>query len=113
MIACPQYRDLETDIYKTAVEAGVLNGGFSRNQLGLCPQTCLLKIKTEMSVSIGLCLCGHQSHRSRQEGRKGLKSVTAVVPKIAKQCAANAFKQKYCADPGAIYMEATAGQTNK
>ena len=55
----------------------------------------------------------NQSHRSRQEGRKGLKSVTAVVPKIAKQCAANAFKQKYCADPGAIYMEATAGQTNK
>ena len=54
-------RDLETDIYNIAVKAGVLSGGFSRNQFDLCPQNCLLKIKTEkMSVSICLCLCGQR-----------------------------------------------------
>ena len=75
-------RDLETDIYKIAVKAGVLNGGFSRNQFDLCPQSCLLKIKTEkMSVSISLCLCGQRSQRSRHQESKGLENVTAVVPK--------------------------------
>jgi len=68
------HRDLETDIYKIAVKARVLNGGFSRNHFDLCPQTCLLKIEIEMSVSIGLCLCGQRSQRSRQAGRKGLKN---------------------------------------
>ena len=82
-------RDLETDIYKIAVKAGVLTGGFSRNQFDLCLQNCLLKIKIAMSVSIGPCLCGQRSQRSRQEGRKGLKkNVTAVVLKkcLTKRC---------------------------
>ena len=58
------HKDLETHIYKIAVQAGVLNGGCSRNQFDLCPpKNCLLKIKIKMSVSISLCLAvnGHSA----------------------------------------------------
>ena len=108
-------RDLETNIYKIAVKAGVLNGGFSRNQLDLCPQNCLLKIKIEkMSVSISLCLCGQRSQRSRHQEGKCLENVTAVVPKNAKQSVANAsFKQQYCAVPGAVEAAQLYKQMNQ
>ena len=76
------HRDLDTDRYKIAFQAGVLNGGCSRNQFDLCPQNCLLKIRIEkMSVSISLCLCGQRSQRSQRQEGKGLKNVTALVPK--------------------------------
>ena len=35
------HRDLETEINKIAVLAGVLNGGCSRNQFDLCPPKLL------------------------------------------------------------------------
>ena len=35
------HRDLEREINKTAVQAGVLSGGCSRNQFDLCPPKLL------------------------------------------------------------------------
>ena len=62
------HRDLEIDIYKTAVQAGVLNDGCSRNRIDLCSHNCLLKIKMKKtSVSISLCLCGQRSQRSQRQ----------------------------------------------
>ena len=36
------HRDVDTEINKTAVQAGVLNGGCSRNQFDLCPPKLLI-----------------------------------------------------------------------
>ena len=67
------HRDLEIDIYKTAVQAGVLNDGCSRNRIDLCSHNCLLKIKMKKtSVSISLCLCGQRSQRSQRPEGKSL-----------------------------------------
>ena len=35
-------RNLDTDQYTIAVKAGILNGGYSRNQFDLCPQKLLM-----------------------------------------------------------------------
>ena len=90
------YRNVKTDIHKTAVHAGVLNGRCSRNQFGAYAKNCLLniKIKIKMSVLTSQCLCSQWSqHDQCQEGRS-LWKVTAVVPKNAKQSTANALKPK-------------------
>ena len=51
------HKDLETDIYKIAVKAGVLNGGFSRNQFDLCPQK-LFNEDVSLYVTLSVCVCG-------------------------------------------------------
>lgn len=82
------YRNVKTDIYKTAVHAGVLNGRCSRNQFGAYAKNCLLNIKIKikkMSILTSQCLCSQWSqHTQCQEGRS-LWKVTAVVLKNAKQ----------------------------
>ena len=66
------HRDLETNIYKTAVQDGVLNGGCSRNRVDLCPQNCLLKIKMKKTfVSISLCFADN-SHSAVSVRRAGV-----------------------------------------
>ena len=50
------HRSLETYIYETAVKAGVLNDGFSRNPFDLCPQNCLLKIITDVRLDRSVSL---------------------------------------------------------
>jgi len=47
-------RDVETDIYKIAVKAGILNGGYSRNQFDLCPQRLLTQEDVCLDQSVSL-----------------------------------------------------------
>ena len=47
------HKDLETDIYKIAAKARVLKGGFSSNQLYLCPKKLLNEdVSLDTSVSL-------------------------------------------------------------
>ena len=48
------HQHLETDIYKIAIKAGVLNGGFSRNQFDLCPQKLLTEEDVSLDKSVSL-----------------------------------------------------------
>ena len=47
-------RDISTDIYTVAVKAGVLKGGYSRNQFALCPQRLLSMTDVNLDKHLSL-----------------------------------------------------------
>ncbi|KAK7111892.1 hypothetical protein V1264_011445 [Littorina saxatilis] len=62
------HRDVETDIYTIAVKAGILHGGYSRNQFDLCPQRLLTEEDVSLDKAVSLQSAVMEQSASGGEG---------------------------------------------
>ena len=82
------YRDTEKDLYKIAVNAGILKGLYSRNQLDLCPQRLLsLDDVSDSSVSLRSAVIAQSA-----SGGQGFTKCNCNGPKNASQIVASVLK---------------------
>ena len=82
------HSDLETYIYKTAVKAGVLNGGLCRNYFDLCLQKLFYEEDANLdnSVSLHSAVTAHSA-----SGRRASLNVNLVDPPKKKKKRFNAL----------------------
>ncbi|KAK7489628.1 hypothetical protein BaRGS_00019023, partial [Batillaria attramentaria] len=81
-------RDLDTDLYRIAVKAGVLSGQYSRNQFDLCPQRLLSEQDVDQEKTVSL------RSAVRVQSASGGQGFTKCNCNGVKKCQTNRLKAK-------------------
>jgi hypothetical protein len=77
------HRDVEKDQHKIAVNADVLKGQYSKNQLDLCPQR--LPDKLDVKPDISVSLRASVTAQSYSDGQYFAKNANSVEQRIVRQ----------------------------